>query len=74
MRRMFFKILAIALLMNVGRLAQSLGDVARENREKKAEDASAAPAESDHEPGPPKGSRGEPGAEPRAERGTAGSD
>jgi hypothetical protein len=42
MRRMVFKILAIALLMNAVALAQSLGDVARENREKKAQDASSA--------------------------------
>lgn len=44
MQRMFFKILAIALLMVPATYAQSLGDVARENREKKAEDASTAPA------------------------------
>jgi hypothetical protein len=44
MQRMFLKILAIALLISPVTYAQSLGDVARENREKKAEDASAAPA------------------------------
>ena len=44
MQRMFLKILAIALLMLPVAYAQSLGDVARENREKKAEDASTAPA------------------------------
>ena len=44
MQRMFLKILAIALLMVPASYAQSLGDVARENREKKAEDASTAPA------------------------------
>src|SRR5450755_2701293 len=44
MQRMFLKILAIALLMGPAGYAQSLGDVARENREKKAEDASTAPA------------------------------
>ncbi|MGD0791557.1 MAG: hypothetical protein ABR920_07280 [Terriglobales bacterium] len=42
MHRMFLKIVAIALLMNSAAYGQSLGDVARENREKKAEDASAA--------------------------------
>ncbi len=44
MQRMFLKILAIALLVVPLSYAQSLGDVARENREKKAEDASTAPA------------------------------
>ncbi len=44
MQRMFLKILAIALLMSPAGYGQSLGDIARENREKKAEDASAAPA------------------------------
>jgi predicted RNase H-like nuclease (RuvC/YqgF family) len=44
MRRIFLKILAIATLMIMSAAAygQSLGDVARENREKKAEDTSAA--------------------------------
>jgi len=42
MQRMLLKILAIALLMSSGAYGQSLGDIARENREKKAEDASAA--------------------------------
>lgn len=42
MQRMFLKILTIALLMSSAAYGQSLGDVARENREKKAEDASAA--------------------------------
>jgi predicted RNase H-like nuclease (RuvC/YqgF family) len=44
MQRIFLKILAIATLMVVSAAAygQSLGDVARENREKKAEDTSAA--------------------------------
>lgn len=42
MRRMVFKMLAIALLMNGFTFAQSLGDVARQNREKKAQDASSA--------------------------------
>ena len=42
MRRMFCKILAIAILASGVALAQSLGDVARENREKKAQDASSA--------------------------------
>jgi hypothetical protein len=40
---MFLKILAIALLIGSVAYGQSLGDVARENREKKAEDASSAP-------------------------------
>jgi predicted RNase H-like nuclease (RuvC/YqgF family) len=42
MKRMFLKSLAIALLMTSAAYGQSLGDVARANREKKAEDASAA--------------------------------
>jgi len=41
---MFLKMLAIALLMSPAGYGQSLGDIARENREKKAEDASAAPS------------------------------
>ena len=41
MQRIFWNVLAIALLMSSAALAQSLGDVARENRDKKqAEDAS----------------------------------
>lgn len=40
--RIFWRILAIALLMSAVGYGQSLGDVARENRERKAEDASAA--------------------------------
>jgi len=39
---MFLKISAIALLMNLAAYGQSLGDIARENREKKTDDASAA--------------------------------
>ncbi len=43
MQRMFLKILAIALLMDLAVYGQSLGDVARENRDKKkTEDASTA--------------------------------
>ncbi len=42
MQRMFLKILAIALLLSPAGYGQSLGDIARENREKKVEDASAA--------------------------------
>lgn len=42
MKRMFLKISAIALLMNLAAYGQSLGDIARENREKKSEAASAA--------------------------------
>ena len=42
MKRMFLKISAIALLMNLAAYGQSLGDIARENREKQnAENASA---------------------------------
>jgi len=41
---MFLRILAIALLVNLAAYGQSLGDIARENREKKnIEDPSAAP-------------------------------
>ena len=42
MQRVFLKISAIALLMNLAAYGQSLGDIARENREKKSEAASAA--------------------------------
>ena len=42
MRRVFLKIFAIALLMSLAAYGQSLGDIARENREKKSEAASAA--------------------------------
>ncbi len=42
MQRMFLRILAFALLMSPVAYGQSLGDVARENREQKAEDQSAA--------------------------------
>ena len=42
MRRIFLTIFATALLMSSAAYGQSLGDIARENREKKAEDASAA--------------------------------
>jgi hypothetical protein len=42
MRRVFLTIFAIALLMSSAAYGQSLGDVARENREKKAEAESAA--------------------------------
>jgi len=42
MQRMFLRILAIALLTSPVAYGQSLGDVARENREQKAEDQSAA--------------------------------
>lgn len=42
MQRMFLRILAIALLMSAMGYGQSLGDVARENREKKAADAAAS--------------------------------
>jgi hypothetical protein len=43
MRRTFLRILVLSLLISLGAYGQSLGDVARENREKKdAEDASGA--------------------------------
>jgi len=42
MQRVFLTIFAIALLMSSAAYGQSLGDVARENRGKKTEDASAA--------------------------------
>jgi len=42
MRRIFLTIFAIALLMSSAAYGQSLGDIARANREKKTEDASAA--------------------------------
>lgn len=45
MHRMFLRIAAIALLlmMIVSAYGQSLGDIARENREKKSDDASTTP-------------------------------
>lgn len=44
MQRMFLRMLAIALLVNMAAYGQSLGDIARENREKKnIDDPSAAP-------------------------------
>src|SRR5271166_6342645 len=43
-RRVLLRTFAIALLMSPAVYGQSLGDVARENREKKAQDAPAAPA------------------------------
>jgi flagellar motility protein MotE (MotC chaperone) len=42
MRRIFLTIFAMALLMSSAAYGQSLGDIARENREKKSEAASAA--------------------------------
>ena len=42
MQRVFLTIFAIALLMSSAAYGQSLGDIARENREKKTDDASAA--------------------------------
>jgi len=42
MQRVFWTIFAIALLMSSVAYGQSLGDIARENREKKSEDAPAA--------------------------------
>jgi len=42
MRRVFLTICAIALLTSSAAYGQSLGDIARENREKKSEAASAA--------------------------------
>ncbi|MGA7558727.1 MAG: hypothetical protein WBW01_06475 [Terriglobales bacterium] len=44
MHRMFWKMLAIALLMSAAAYGQSLGDIARENREKQnASDQSSTP-------------------------------
>jgi hypothetical protein len=43
MPQMFLKMLAIALLISSASYGQSLGEIARENREKKAENASTAP-------------------------------
>jgi hypothetical protein len=43
MRRMFLKLLATALVMSAACWAQSLGDLARTNRERTAEDAAIAP-------------------------------
>jgi cytoskeletal protein RodZ len=42
MRRVFLTIFVIVLLMSSAAYGQSLGDIARENREKKTDDASAA--------------------------------
>ncbi len=42
MRRIFLTIVAVAVLMSSAAYGQSLGDIARENREKKSEAASAA--------------------------------
>jgi cytoskeletal protein RodZ len=44
MQRMLLRSVAIALLLGSLSYGQSLGDVARENREKKAEDAAAVPS------------------------------
>jgi hypothetical protein len=43
MHRMFCRVTAIALFMSSAGYGQSLGDVARENQAKKAQDASATP-------------------------------
>ena len=43
MRRMFLKIMAIALLMSPAAYGQSLGDIARENRAKKNNEDPSAP-------------------------------
>ncbi len=43
MRRMFLGMLALALSITAASYGQSLGDIARENREKKVADISAAP-------------------------------
>ena len=67
MRRMVFKMLAIALLMNGFTFAQSLGDVARQNREKKAQDASSATPKvitNKDLPKDPDANQGSPEAEP----------
>ena len=44
MQRMFLKILAIALLMSSAAFGQSLGDIARENRDKQNADDGSSPA------------------------------
>jgi hypothetical protein len=75
MRRMFLKLLAIALLMNLAAYAQSLGDVARENREKQnAEVASGTQPKvitNQDLPANPDGYQGPPETEPAADSGHA---
>lgn len=44
MKEMFWRILAIALLMNWGAFGQSLGDIARQNRDKQNADDASSPA------------------------------
>ena len=72
MQEMFLKILAIALLMSWAAFGQSLGDIARENRDKQNADGCTihGEAEGDHERGPSERS----GCEPGAARGSAGSE
>jgi hypothetical protein len=43
MRRTFFKLLAIALFMDLAAYGQSLGDIARENREKQSVENASRP-------------------------------
>jgi hypothetical protein len=75
MRRMFLKLSAIALLMNLAAYAQSLGDVARENREKQnAEAASGTQPKvitNQDLPADPDGYQGPPETEPAADTGRA---
>jgi hypothetical protein len=81
MQRMFLRILAIALLVNLAAYGQSLGDIARENREKKnIEDPSAAPPkvitnkDLPKDPNPnPGSSEAAPGANAAASSATDGS-
>jgi hypothetical protein len=81
MQRMFLRILAIALLVNLAAYGQSLGDIARENREKKnIEDPSAAPPkvitnkDLPKDPNPnPGSSEATPGANAAASSATDGS-
>jgi len=70
MRLMFFKMLAIALLLASTTYGQSLGDVARENREKMAADAAAAPPKvitNKDIPKDPDAKQEPPGAQPGAD-------
>ena len=71
MQETFLKILAIALLMSLGAFGQSLGDIARENRDKQDADERTihGKAEGNHKRGPSQ----ESGCKPGAARGTAGS-
>lgn len=71
MPRMFLSVVAIALWVTSAAYGQSLGDVARENREKKqSEDASAAPSKvitNKDLPRDPDANQGSPETQPRAD-------